>query len=110
VTPRAALLLAAGLALAACGGGAGGDGGGSAVSTASPVPGAGAAPPGIDLAAFAGDPVDEAELGLVTLGYGRAGRSGEVTYWLNRDTGSCAALAIAGGRVAQAGPAPRGAC
>lgn len=106
MTGRAALLLAAGLALAACGGTAGGGRGGEGT----PAPGGGAPPPGIDLAAFAGDPLDEAELGLVTLGYGRAGRSGEVTYWLNRDTGSCAAIAVSGGRVTEAGPAPRSAC
>lgn len=107
MTARAALLLVACVALAACGGGAGGGGG---APTAPRATSGGAPPPGIDLAAFAGDPVDQAELGLVTLGYGRAGRGGDVAYWLNRDTGSCAAIAVSGGRVTQAGPAPRGAC
>lgn len=110
MTGRAALLLAAGLALAACGGTAGEGTGGEGTPAPAAAAGGGAPPPGIDLAAFAGDPLDEAELGLVTLGYGRAGRSGEVTYWLNRDTGSCAAIAVSGGRVTEAGPAPRRAC
>jgi len=114
VRARILLVLVAGLALAACGRGGGGGApveagstaGGSAVGSV----GGSAPPPGIDLAAFAGDPVDEAELGLVTLGYGRAGRSGEVSYWQNRGTGSCAAVVVSDGRVTQARPAPRSAC